>query len=169
MLEASLKQSPGMPSQPFRARPGPPGLVETSFPLFTIRISPAIKNAALDLVLTAQRRHTPSIYDPLRYRNAELHLENTGCDPNLRSLQFVPIFSVSSLGSTPSCRQIFPWLRALVCAGRTPHRPVRLQSGSVYRRIVISAVLGRRVRQLQLRRLGVILGRGVRVGMMEPS
>jgi hypothetical protein len=36
-------------------------------------------------------------------------------------------------------------------------------------KILIRAVLGRHVRQLQLRRLGAILGKGVCVGMMEPS
>jgi hypothetical protein len=37
----------------------------------------------------------------LRYRNSELHFENTGCHPNLRSLQLSLFLSVSNLGSTP--------------------------------------------------------------------
>jgi transposase-like protein len=42
-------------------RLGRSGLAEASPSFFAIRISPAIKNAALDLVLTAQRRHTLTI------------------------------------------------------------------------------------------------------------
>jgi hypothetical protein len=36
---------------------------------------------------SAQQRHTLAIQNPLHYRNAELHFENTGCHPNRRSLQ----------------------------------------------------------------------------------
>ena len=91
MLEASLKQSPGMPKSAVSRPAGAPWAGRNQPSPFTIRISPAIKNAALDLVLTAQRRHTPSIYDPLRYRNAELHLENTGCGSEPPFAAVVPV------------------------------------------------------------------------------
>jgi hypothetical protein len=90
-----------------------PRPIQTRLPLFAVGITPAIKHAALDLELVAQRRHSLPVQDPSRHCNPKFHPENSGsCHSNLRSLQFVPIFSVSSLGSTPSLspnksRQLF--------------------------------------------------------------
>jgi hypothetical protein len=49
---------------------------------------------------------------PGRHRDAELHFENTGCHPNLRSLQLSLFLSVSNLGSTPAIGMLFECIGA---------------------------------------------------------